>query len=217
MWCAIQQKEKRDELNQEAEKEHEYSQYVIAEDELRCEIYKEEKAHRAEIEANIMIENLKLAEERRIREQDEKKREKELEAAENMFVEKSPFFCEETDYAKSMLSESRVRPDHFKGFCPKKSKAIIDANVSVAAEKDLFIKTEYQREQKWASHQAYIIEKLEEIEEARNKSIEEDNKIQAETIMTQREELKEKQRIMERQRFGEISNGFFQKFGTSCR
>lgn len=217
VWCAQKKQEKQDEINQEVEKENEYSQYVIEEDELRCELYNQEKAHRSEIEASIMMENLKLSEERRIKEQEEKEREKELEAAENMFVGTSPFFCEETDYAKSMLSESRVRPDHFKGFSPKESKAIIEANISVAAEKDLLIKTEQQREQEWALHQAYIISRMEQMEETRNKSIEEDNNIQAETIMAQREELKEKQKAMEREKFGEIRNGFFQKFGTSCR
>ncbi len=213
----MQQKEKNDRIQQEVEKEKEYAEYVITEDKIRCEIHDQEKIHRANTKVDIMVENMRLAEERRRRKQEEKTRDKELEAAETNFVQTSPLFCEETDFAKSALSDNRVRPDHFKGFSPKKSKAIIDANVSVAAEKEYHTRMELQREEEWAAQQAEMIQKMEEIEKAKQLVIEEDNLIQAKTLKAQREELKEKQANMEKERFGAIGNGFFQKFGTSCR
>jgi hypothetical protein len=207
----------QDRLREQEKTEKDYSQYVIAEDKIRCEMHEQEKLNRAKKEEEIMMENLKLAEQRRIRKQEEKQRDKELEAAETRFVNTSPLFSEETDYSKSALSDLRVRPDHFKGFSLLKSKAIIEANASVAAEKEYFIGLEQQREQEWAEREADMIQNMEEMEMARKTLVEEDNKIQADTLRAQRAELKEKQRKMEKEKFGDISIGFFQKFGTSCR
>jgi hypothetical protein len=217
VWCSKEQKEKQHRIGKEAEKQKEYSKYVIAEDNIRCEMHEQEKRERAQKEMDVMMENLRLAEERSIRRQEDDRRDKELEAAETSFFQNSPLYCEETDYAKSALSDLRVRPDHFKGFSPKRSRAIIDANASVAAEKELLMKMEQDREQQWAVQQAETIAKMEEIEMTRNALVEEENKIEARTLKAQREELKEKQRKMEEDKFGAIGLGFFQKFGTSCR
>lgn len=216
-WCSLQEKEKQAKLKEDVEKENEYAEYVFAEDKIRCELYEQEQMNRAQMEQEVMLENLKLAEERRKRKQDERKMEKAMESTETEFVSLSPFFCEDTDYAQSALSDTRVRPDHFKGFTPEKTKSIFDANASVVVEKEVATKRENELEQEWAEHQSEMIKKMEEMELARNLLIEKDNQVQAETIALQREELKRRQREMGRDKFGEIGIGFFQKFGTSCR
>jgi len=72
-------------------------------------------------------------------------------------------------------------------------------------------------EQGWAAKQSEMVLRMEEVEKKKRQLVAEENKIQADTLKTQREELKQKQIKMEQDRFGSIGNGFFQKFGTSCR
>jgi hypothetical protein len=217
MWSAKQHKEIQERQRREQEKEIEYSQYVVSEDKIRCEIYEQEQNDRKKSEKDIMKENLKLAEDRRMRRRKETEKEKELEANEANFLETSPLFTEETDFAQSDLSEVRARPDHFKGFSPAKNKAIFDENASVFHEKQMLMKAEKEMENEWALQQTEMLEKMEELDVARKQSIAQDNQILAEAIRIQREELKEKQLKMTSDRFGSIGVGFFQKFGTSCR
>lgn len=216
-WCERHRQEKETEAKREVEKENEYSQYVIAEDKLRCEMYEQEQSMRAKQDLDVMVENLKLAEERRARMKAETEMEKQLEKAEATFVQTSPLFCEETDFAKSALSDNRVRPDHFKGFSSKRCKAIIDANADVVVEKEKLTELKRQQENDWATQQAEMVRKMEEVEVERNLLIKQENEIQSKTLKLQREELKKKQDTMEREKFGAIGHGFFQKFGTSCR
>ena len=79
------------------------------------------------------------------------------------------------------------------------------------AEKEHYMELESEREKEWAAHDAEMILKMEAMELTRRTLVEEDNKIQTETLKAQREELKEKQRNMEKERFGTIGQGFFQK------
>lgn len=204
-------------MMEEARRDKEYSNYVISEDDIRCEIYELEKLDRARKEREVMVENMVLADEKRKRISLQLQREKELEVAEMTFIQSSPLFCEDTEYAKSTLSDNRVRPDHFKGFNTEKCKAIIAANASVAEEKALSLQCEQELEAQWATQEANMIQKMEEMEVVRKQLIKEDQKKQAEIITKQRQELKEKQDRMEKDRFGAIGVGFFQKFGTSCR
>lgn len=216
-WCEKHRKEKEEELQKEVTEEEAYSQYVISEDKLRCEIHEQEQSLRSKENVDVMLENLHLAEERRARMNAEKEMEIQLEKAETKFVQTSPLFCEETNYAKSALSEKRVRPDHFKGFSLSRSKEIIDENASVVVEKKKLVEAEKRREHEWAIQQDEMIKKMVEIETERNLVIKEDNEIQANTLKLQREELKLKQEAMEKEKFGAIGRGFFQKFGKSCR
>lgn len=216
-WCDKHHKEKEEEFQMNTEEENEYSEYLLAEDKLRCEMHLHEQSLRTKQDMDVMMENLKLAEERRARMEAERETEKELEKNETNFVQTSPLFCEETNFAKSALSDNRVRPDHFKGFSSARNKAIIDANAKVVEEKQQIIELERQQERNWAVQEAEMINKMEEIEIERNLLMKQDNEMQARTLKLQREELKAKQDAMEREKFGEIGFGFFQKFGTSCR
>ncbi len=180
-------------------------------------MHNQEKSLRTKQDVDVMLENLRLAEERRARMKAEREMEKELEMAEKSFVDHSPLYCEETNYAKSAMSDNRVRPDHFKGFTSSRSKAIIDSNAAVIIEKEKIMAREKQLEDEWAKQQEAMIKKMEEIEMERTLVLKQDNEVQARTLKLQRQELKMKQQAMEKEKFGAIGRGFFQKFGTSCR
>ena len=216
-WCSQGIQERENKIVEEQQKQNEYSKYVMDEDKLRCQMAKEEQGHRQEVENMVQMENRRLAEERQGRQRETQEKERLLEDSETRHVITSPFFCEETDYAQSVVSEHRVRPDHFKGFTTERMNSIIEANDSVVAEKEALRREEDMIEQGWAAKQSEMVLRMEEVEKKKRQLVAEENKIQADTLKTQREELKQKQIKMEQDRFGSIGNGFFQKFGTSCR
>ena len=194
-----------------------YAKYVLEEDIIRAETERQQQFHREEMNAKVSEENRMLAKEWQKILKQEREEEKKLEDLETHHIYTSPFFCEETDYTKSAISEHRVRLDHFKGFSPEKTKSITDENALVVAEKEALCKDEDEREREWASRQNDMVAEMAEMERIKQKVMEDDNKIQEETLKIQREELKQKQEEMKRDRFGAVDYGFFQKFGTSCR
>ena len=217
-WCSKGIKEASDKIKKKNQDMNEYSQHVIEEDKMRCDMAKEKELHRRHMAVSVMMENKQLAEEMKKRRSDFEREEKQMNEEETKGIMTSPFYCEDTDYAKSVVSDHRFRPDHFKGFEKDTLKSIIHGNETVVAEKILLQEEEQKREQLWADEQREMIMQMELLESERMKLKEEENKLQAETLLKQREELKQKQLQMKRESFGSIGEGnFFQKFGTSCR
>ncbi len=216
-WCSEGEKDAKSKIEKGKEEEAKYSKYILEEDRIRCEIADEEEKHRRQMEISLMIDNKRLAEESKKRRDEFERNEKQLDDEETKGIIASPFYCEDTNYSKSAVSDHRFRPDHFKGFTSVTLKSIIDANESVVSEKIAMREELERREQIWAEKQKDMAAQMEEAEREKIQLQEQENKIQEKTLMKQREELREKQLQMERDRFGSIGNGFFQKFGTSCR
>lgn len=216
-WCSQGMKETYDKIDEEQQDKREYSKYVIEEDRMRCDMAKEKERHRRDLDISVMMENKQLAEDRQKRRNEIEQNEKQIDDEETRGTIISPFYCEDTDYAKSAVSDHRFRPDHFKGFATETLKSISDDNELVVAEKIFLKEEEERREQFWVEKQREMISQMEEVERKKRQLQDEDNKVQAETLLKQCEELKQKQLQMEQDRFGDIGNGFFQKFGTSCR
>ena len=89
-------------------------------------------------------------------------------------------------------------------------------------EVDVRIKEERRQQEKeieaaWASHQNNVLRMMEASEQGNKEQVEYLNKIQANALSVQREELKMKQEYAKKDKFGAVGNGFFDKFGTSCR
>lgn len=211
-WCSQGFLERSDKYNDEKEKENEYAKCVLEEDRVRCEVALDEERQRREMEISVMNENKAMAEQRRKSHADMKK-----EVYEAKYVTASPFLCEDTECSKSAASGHHVRPDHFKGFSADKLRSIIADNDRIVKERELLQQEEMRREEEWVELQNYMISQTDELEQKKLKIRDEDNKVQVQTLHMQREELRGKQQQMEKDRFGGVGNGFFQKFGTSCR
>lgn len=216
-WCHKGVDEKENKARQDKQKEEDYARCVIEEDKLRYEVALEKQQERAEIQASVNSDNQQLSNERRKQMLENQNEAKRLEGEEMKYVLTSPFFCEDTNYAKSALSGHRVRPDHFKGFSNGQIKEVFQLNDEVVKEKEALRMEEKALENKWAMQQMELIAYTEEMEKRKQDNIANENKIQAATIQIQREELKQKKAQMNQDRFGSIGYGFFQKFGTSCR
>ena len=217
-WCLHQRKEKQDRFREDAKAEEDYANYIISEDNVRCELENEKERTRNEIEASIKRENLQLATRRQLEKMSQEQAEKELEEVESNHVKSSPFFCEETDYAKSFTANHRVRPDHFKGFIADQVKTIYEENDQVLAAKIQSKKDAEEMEMCWDEQQWQVVQLMNERENEKEKARLGNERLQAETWKIQCEQLQQKQRNMEKDRFGSISkDGFFQGFGTSCR
>ena len=213
-WCNEQVEEKRQKEKRDKQAIDEYAQHVLAEDAVRCDIAKEqEEAHRS-CELYFRSENERLAEERRLRNQSEDEESQKLKEMETLYVQKSPFYCEDSDYGKSMLAEHRVRPDHFKGFDKDKIKSLYDENKTLLAEKEARQKNEQEMEATWAEQQAQMLEQMEAHEREKQKIDSEEIKRQIDTLDAQKKISEQKKKAAEKDRFGSIGDGFFQKFGT---
>lgn len=185
---------------------------------MRCELENEKERSKTESEASVKIENIQLATRRKMERMSRERAEKDLEEAESSHVQSSPFFCEDTDYAKSVTAHHRVRPDHFKGFSKDQVKTIYEENDQVLAAKTQSKKDDEEMTKYWDQQQWQVGQLMDERENEKEKAKLANNRRQLETLKIQCEQLKEKQRNMEKDRFGSISNdGFFQGFGTSCR
>jgi hypothetical protein len=212
-WCSQGFRERSDKYNDEKEKENEYAKCVVEEDRVRCEVALDEERQRRELEVSVMIENKVMAEQRRKRHADVKR--VRINAEKN--VTASPFLCEDTEYSESAAFGHHVRPDHFKGFPADKLQSIVADNDRVVKEREFLHQEEIRRKEEWVELQNRMISQTEELEQKKLKIRDEDNKVHVQTLHLQREELREKREQMEKDRFGDVGNGFFQKFGTSCR
>lgn len=130
---------------------------------------------------------------------------------------KSAFLNENTAAGISALADYRVRPDNFKGFNKEQTAWIYKDNERVHDEKIAKSNREKQTEQEWADHQMNVSRVMEAAEQQDKEHRDYVNKLQSADLMEQRVELKAKQEQMRKDKFGEINEGFFQGFGTSCR
>lgn len=216
-WTALQIQDKNKIQNTEVEKEKQYSEYVLAEDVVRCNIENEEEQYRENIAKSVMAENFELSKQRKLEKQCREEEDRAMEALEVLNVQTSPFFSEETEYDESMLTDCQARPDHFKRLRKDQIKSIYESNALLAAERDKCQKQEQKYEEDWAKHEAEVIRQMEDHEAEKQQIVMEENRQQGEELESQREELKQKQLMMKKDRFGSIGSGFFERFGTSCR
>ena len=200
------------------EEQRAYAECVLAQDEVRGHIARQEAEDTTSMNKTVQQCNRERAEESKLQAmiqlQDERREAESLIAQ----AQKSSFLSEDTSMARSALSPCRFRPDHFKGFDDSVVEAIYQGNDSVLSERRSRQMEEQEYENAWAKHQANVIAKMEEAELERQAQVTEDERKQAAYLEMQRKELKAKQHLMNEERFGSIGeNSFFSKFGTSLR
>lgn len=207
-WClkALKEKEVISELEECIERE--YTKQVQEEDIFRGRLERERKRQNLNQDVKVKGENKKIAEERKMRMVEMQLAEKALEEMESHHVSTSPLYTE-------IISPKRIGPTDFKGFDKEEVSFIIRSNEALLSEKMKMKDADIQREKEWVSQQHYMARQMEEMELARKKAIEEDNRIQLEILNAQRKDFDKKKGEMRKDRFGEIGNGFFQKFGTA--
>mmetsp|Transcript_46377 Transcript_46377/g.140470 ORF Transcript_46377/g.140470 Transcript_46377/m.140470 type:complete len:286 (-) Transcript_46377:33-890(-) len=216
-WCSNSLREKRQMEEEEAGEESRFSQYILAEDDMRVELAEADANDQLETNRLVQAENLELARQARLRKDQEKKRDRELSEAEVHKSKESHLLTEDTDFAKSASSSHRYRPDHFKGFGKDEINGIHDKNKEIIKAKIAKNSFDSQEESDWASYQSDVVRQLEQVAINQQRFTAEQNKLRMLELEEQRQELKEKQESMKREKFGAIEEGFFNRFGASCR
>ena len=215
-WCA-QQIAEGDLIRKSKEEEKtKFAQSVLWQDEVRKQIENEVSDTRAKRTKDIQGANLNRSQQ--IRQEKRKEREELLKLDQNLLdhVNSNTSLGEQTDL-KSSCTSHRVRTDHFTGFGKDQVRCIFEANDRVVEEKQKQERDDAEKEKYWATYNEELRQEMEEIEWQREQRRLEANSVQAGILKQQREELKTTQENMKQERFGVITDGFFQRFGTSCR
>mmetsp|Transcript_8675 Transcript_8675/g.18655 ORF Transcript_8675/g.18655 Transcript_8675/m.18655 type:complete len:370 (+) Transcript_8675:2830-3939(+) len=217
-WCAQQLYERKQREIDELEEQRAYAECVLAQDEVRGHIARQEAEDTTSMNKAVQQCNKQRAEELKLQAmiqlQDERREAESIIAQ----AQKSSFLSEDTSMARSALSPYRFRPDHFKGFDNAVVESIYQGNDSVLSERRSRQMEEQEYENAWANHQADVIAKMEDAELERQAQVTENEREQAAYLQKQRIELKMKQHRMNEEKFGSIGeNSFFSKFGTSLR
>lgn len=216
-WCSDSIREKRQMAEEESNEENCYSQYILAEDNMRVNLAEADEVKRLETYRSVQAENLELARLAQLRKQQERERDRELSEAEVSRSKESHLLTEDTDFAKSTSSPHRYRPDHFKGFGKNELIGIYNENAKIIEEKKATEANQAQAENDWATYQNDVVRHLEQVEIDQQRYITEQHRLRTRELQEQRRELKEKQERMRKESFGAVGEGFFNRFGTSCR
>lgn len=198
---------------QEKEANKHYSEYVLAEDDIRRAVEEEKRNHDKEKAKAIQNENLEKAKISDLIKRCTKENIDKIEENEIVKAQKSPFLSEDVRDD----DDCRIRPDHFKGFSSVKIAQIYAENNELVSQKKKVQKEEKAMKREWENYQSEVMKKLEEDEINKQDRIREENYLQADFLRLQQQELKEKQSKMSNDQFGKIEKIFFQGFGTSCR
>jgi hypothetical protein len=132
-------------------------------------------------------------------------------------VKSDPFINEETEMSQSTLASYRVRPDHFKGFNKAQTMYIYKKNEELVGDHKEMKAEEARVEAGWASHTEQVVRLMEQAEQQQKDMANQVEMLQDADIQAQREELKYKTELSRRDKYGAITEGFFDGFGTSCR
>lgn len=112
---------------------------------------------------------------------------------------------------------SKVRRDHFRGYTSAQRNQILDENLALIQERADKRQADKWGERLWAAQQDAWRRRIEEqewLEKAQRKQLAKD---QQEALLQQREEQSARVKASKQAAFGEIGDGFYNKFGTSVR
>lgn len=175
-----------------------------------------ERAHQA-MRKNTAQFNLALAEEHHSH-QSEQKHAEMMDGIEQIRVQmNSAWLNEDLHTSVSAVNPNRVRPDHFKGFFPQQTQAIIEMQrkqkeeLQKLREQEAEAKRVYEHQQAKLTHQLIVEEH--NVERARK----EQAKLLAEELRRQAEEAKERKKKINEIYSGKIEESYFSQFGTTTR
>jgi hypothetical protein len=105
----------------------------------------------------------------------------------------------------------------FRGFAADHIRGIYQDNIAITEEKLKRKSREEEEEKKRAAKEEQARREIDQIMELQHQRRLTNNRALAEAWEQQRNEFRIKQMQMKEDRFGKITDGFFQRFGTSCR
>ena len=217
LWCAKDMVAKKQVLDAELRKEQEYAKYILEQDRIRFELEELAQRKREEEAKQRQLENMEYARQARQRSEMERMAETEAQRRQSHYLQTCPLLTEDARSPVSVNAGHRIRPDHFKGFQKEQVKQLYKENDAVVMQKLELFAQESENEVKWARYNAGLINKMQELEEARQNMAAEENRIHREILARQKEELKNRKAEMEKERVPEIGSEFFNQFGRSCR
>lgn len=216
-WIHSQMNEKYDRLREERDESAAFDREVINTNIESCRLAEENKKYRASMRREVCTDNISRALEKKESLVCEMKKKIQDDRHQSAFLQSNPFLCEDTSVTTSAIAPHRYRPDHFKGLHKDHLDGIVKGNLDVLAEKKSLQEQQIEEERGWARREQEYLAVMEKEEQLKCEKRSQDVKAQMEEMQSQRTELKGKQVMMKRDKFGEISQGFFQGFGTSCR
>lgn len=185
----------------EEEQKVNYIQSVSRQEEVREQIEKEISSERAKRVKDIQLENLKSSHQTSQKQLDN--------------ISYIPFILEGSTGSRG--SSDRISADQFRGFGVEQVRSIYKENLLIAEEKLRQKHKEEEEEKNRVANEVKVREELEQIAQLQEQRRLANNRALAEAWEQQRNELRIKQRKLKEDRFGTITDGFFQRFGTSCR
>ena len=197
---------KEQQRRKEAEENLKYTKFMAKQNNFLLKDSKDKVHTKIQIVKSVQEENFKLSKQNKLKNQIEKECEQQLEKE----VVSKALNC-------PLLGEKTIRKDHFKGFDKEALESIQRGNQQVIYEKNRIMQQQNHNEKQWAVYEKNV-QRFRETENMMNQlKVKERNNLQADILRKQREELAQKQKQMELDKFGAIEDGFFNKFGTSCR
>mmetsp|Transcript_22303 Transcript_22303/g.46892 ORF Transcript_22303/g.46892 Transcript_22303/m.46892 type:complete len:354 (-) Transcript_22303:166-1227(-) len=216
-WCAEYALEKKKALEDERRRKQEYAQFVLEQDRIRAQMENGAKRRKEEEARMCQIENLELARQNKLRQEQELFALKNAEDDQSNYLKNCPLLTEEKSLAKHAIAEHRFRPDHFKGFQKEEVEEIYRENDAVIQEKHEIAIREKMTDDEWARNHAELARKMEEAELRNRERALIEKRIQQDVLYQQKEEIQKQREKTKRSGLDEIGTNFFARFGRSCR
>jgi hypothetical protein len=218
MWCAEDMVAKKTALDAELRKEQEYANYVLEQDRIRFELEEIAQRRREEDAKQLQLENLEYARQARQRLENEMMADSEAQRLQSYYLQTCPLLTEDVRSPVSSVNTGhRIRPDHFKGFQKEQVKQLYEENDAAVRQKHELLAQEAENEANWARYNAEMINKMQELEDAKQHIAVEENRVHKEILARQKKELDNRKAEMERERVHGSGPEFFARFGRSCR
>lgn len=216
-WTEQQRHERAQKKQEEKDEDMSYHNYMSKVDALRQEMEKKEAEDKMQQEVLIAQENASLQQQRSERDADYRNMQKQLDLETSNYMNNNPMLLERRDQAKSRFP-GRVRRDHWKGMTVNQlreiqmeNEKIIEANKQRRAEE----KRMAQYEGKLSDS---IVDVLQQQYDNEQQAAAERRLRYSQDLLVQAREKKMRDKLSNEQlNTNKIGDGFFNRFGASCR
>ena len=216
-WCAQATEEKEARIQQERAESMRHAAFIRQVDDIREEMHNAEREQRIQTNLTVAQRNKELADNRRRERLEEKALDRNLARQHVENIDADPMLREARDQARSMFP-GRVRRDHWKGMTNSQIAAIHAENEAVRLQKIALTEQERKEEEARARATEDVVSALQERYEAeRAQKVEEALKVKSELDLQRREKIERDRELNQQLNTNKVTDGFFNRFGQSCR
>lgn len=216
-WCDQITQEKQAAKQQEREADMKHAQYLRQVDEIREQMVVQERGQRLQDAYQNAAENRRFAEMRRAEQQAILQQEKELDAMHNRTIMSDPMMLERRDQAISAIP-GRVRRDHWKGMTVPQLEQIYATQQQQAQEKAVAAAKTAAEQQAYGDATNAVVDILQRQHEAeRIRAAEDAMRVKQEQLVQAHEKRVRDVEMNKILNTNQVSDGFFNRFGASCR